>query len=102
MTDNPAATKVIPIVADPSADFAHSLHMIPPEKAETLAPLGVTLPENARQTFRGTPFAGLYDEALNLLRSRNITPEELRYLSHALNHLMEQRGRGRFSPTSAQ
>ena len=42
MTDNPAATKVIPIVADPTADFAHSLHMIPPEKAETLAPLGVT------------------------------------------------------------
>ena len=96
MTDTPAATKVIPIVADPTADFAHSLHMIPPEKAETLAPLGVTLPANARQTFRGTPFAGLYDEALNLLRSRNITPEELRYLSHALNHLMEQRGRSPF------
>ncbi len=94
MSESSAATKVIPIVANPSADFANSLHMIPQEKVHNLSPVGVTLPENARQTFRGTPFAGLYDEALNLLRTRNISPEELRYLSHALNHLLDKRGFG--------
>lgn len=88
-------TQVIPIVADPTADFAHSLHMIPPEKAGSVSPVGITVPEKARNSFRGTPFSGLYDEALNLLRSRNITPEELRYISHMLNHLMDKRG---FSP----
>ena len=58
------------------------LHMIPKERAGDISPLGVMLPKEAQKNFRGTPFEDLYDEAVNLLRNRNITPDELSYLSN--------------------
>lgn len=90
--NNVKKPQVIPIVkVEPGSDFARSLHMIPQEKVQSLPPVGIELPETMRQTFRGTPFAGLYEEALNLLRSRNISTDELSYLSKALNDLMARR-----------
>ena len=76
------------------------LHMIPAEKAGALPPLGVKLPDDVAASFRGTPFADLYEEALNLLRSRNITADELRYLSRALTQLLAKRTTGEAAAVS--
>ena len=85
MNNASAQQKIFPLVPEHAAsDMSAVLHMIPAEKAGALPPLGVTLPDDVAASFRGTPFADLYEEALNLLRSRNITADELRYLSRAL------------------
>lgn len=91
MTESAQNADPIPIQPAKETDFSASLHMIPRDKVQKLAAVAVKVPENAAQSFRGTPFASLYDEALNLLRSKNITPEELGYLSRALNQLLEKR-----------
>lgn len=74
MNNASAQQKIFPLVPEHAAsDMSAVLHMIPAEKAGALPPLGVTLPDDVAASFRGTPFADLYEEALNLLRSRNIT-----------------------------
>ena len=70
--------RTIPIVPGMQASVPETLfHMIPKERAGEISPLGVMLPEEAQKNFRGTPFEDLYDEAVNLLRNRNITPLSL-------------------------
>lgn len=87
--------KTIPITAADDA-VAFPLHRIPEEKAKSMSPLGVALPEDASHSFRGTPFEDLYDEAVNLLRNRNITANELSYLSRALTQILANRDSGPF------
>ena len=95
MNNASAQQKIFPLVPEHAAsDMSAVLHMIPAEKAGALPPLGVTLPDDVAASFRGTPFADLYEEALNLLRSRNITADELRYLSRALTQLLAKRTTG--------
>ena len=90
-----AAARVIPIAAAgaaaPESIESGLPHMIPKERLAAMAPLGVEIPESARATFRGTPFEDLYDEAVNLLRNRNITAEELTFLSRAIGTIIERR-----------
>lgn len=77
MNNASAQQKIFPLVPEHAAsDMSAVLHMIPAEKAGVLPPLGVKLPDDVAASFRGTPFADLYEEALNLLRSRNITADE--------------------------
>lgn len=95
MNNASAQQKIFPLVPEHAAsDMSAVLHMIPAEKAGALPPLGVKLPDDVAASFRGTPFADLYEEALNLLRSRNITADELRYLSRALTQLLAKRTTG--------
>lgn len=85
------------ISISPAADAGPVLtHLLPPEKAAKMAPLGVKLPDDAKENFHGTPFEDLYDEAVNLLRNKNITEGELSYLSRALNQILANRERGPF------
>lgn len=89
--------RTIPIVPGVEAAVPQTLiHMIPKERAGEISPLGVMLPEEAQKNFRGTPFEDLYDEAVNLLRNRNITPDELSYLSKALSQILVNRDRAPF------
>ena len=89
--------RTIPIVPGMQASVPETLfHMIPKERAGEISPLGVMLPEEAQKNFRGTPFEDLYDEAVNLLRNRNITPDELSYLSKALSQILVNRDRAPF------
>ena len=101
MNNASAQQKIFPLVPEHAAsDMSAVLHMIPAEKAGALPPLGVKLPEDVAASFRGTPFADLYEEALNLLRSRNITADELRYLSRALTQLLAKRTTGEAAAVS--
>ena len=95
MNNASAQQKIFPLVPEHAAsDMSAVLHMIPAEKAGALPSLGVKLPDDVAASFRGTPFTDLYEEALNLLRSRNITADELRYLSRALTQLLAKRTTG--------
>ena len=101
MNNASAQQKIFPLVPEHAAsDMSAVLHMIPAEKAGALPPLGVTLPDDVAASFRGTPFADLYEEALNLLRSRNITADELRYFSRALTQLLAKRTTGEAAAVS--
>ena len=96
-TSEQTEKRSIPITpAAEAAACGNLFHMIPKERAAEISPLGVMLPEEAQKNFRGTPFEDLYDEAVNLLRNRNITPNELSYLSKALNQILVNRDRAPF------